>query len=269
MESEEMKERQIAANEVKRSAIIVSLGLAGLISLIACLCFISFASASVEDDFVVANKAYSEGNYSEAIKKYNEIWSKKGFSASLLFNLASAQYKSSNIGQAVLNYERAKLLDAWNPDIHANLAYIRKNTGLYEDENYKSAFSSYLSINMLGYLFIFSFALFSLSFFSYLFLKKPNVKNFILIPRFFLFFLMIFSALGLYQHTLMLNSVVVITPDAKLLVSPFASAEAIASPKEGKLFNTHEVFSDFISVSDKSGLKGWIAKNNVEMLGIS
>ncbi len=45
-----------------------------------------------------------------------------GYSAAALYNLANAYARAGKPGLAVLNYERAKLLDPQDPDIDANLA---------------------------------------------------------------------------------------------------------------------------------------------------
>jgi len=53
-----------------------------------------------------------------------------GYSAALLYNTANAYARAGNTGLAVLNYERAKLLDPRDPDIEANLRQVREKAGL-------------------------------------------------------------------------------------------------------------------------------------------
>ena len=48
-----------------------------------------------------------------------------GFSAAGLYNLANAYARQGKPGMAVLNYERASLLSPNDPDIDANLSYVR------------------------------------------------------------------------------------------------------------------------------------------------
>lgn len=52
------------------------------------------------------------------------------YSASALFNLANAYARAGKPGLAVLNYERAKLLDPNDADIESNLRYVREASGL-------------------------------------------------------------------------------------------------------------------------------------------
>jgi hypothetical protein len=53
-----------------------------------------------------------------------------GYSAPALYDLANADARAGKTGLAVLNYERARLLDPADPDIDANLRYIRQGAGL-------------------------------------------------------------------------------------------------------------------------------------------
>jgi hypothetical protein len=52
------------------------------------------------------------------------------FSAPALYNLANSYARAGKPGLAVLNYERASLLEPNDPDIRANLRYVRQAAGL-------------------------------------------------------------------------------------------------------------------------------------------
>jgi hypothetical protein len=56
-----------------------------------------------------------------------------GFSAAELYNLANSYARAGKPGMAVLNYERAGLLAPDDPDIEANLNYVRKEARLPSD----------------------------------------------------------------------------------------------------------------------------------------
>jgi hypothetical protein len=53
-----------------------------------------------------------------------------GYSAPALYNLANAYARGGKPGLAVLNYERARLLEPNDPDIDANLRQVREASGL-------------------------------------------------------------------------------------------------------------------------------------------
>jgi hypothetical protein len=57
-----------------------------------------------------------------------------GYSAAALYNAANAFARAGKPGLAVLNYERAKLLDPGDPDIDANLRHVRQSAGLPQEQ---------------------------------------------------------------------------------------------------------------------------------------
>ena len=74
-----------------------------------------------------ADSAYAQGHFQQAIADYEALL-KQGASADLYYNLGNAYYRSENITQAVLNYERALLLSPGDADIRFNLQMARSKT---------------------------------------------------------------------------------------------------------------------------------------------
>lgn len=72
-----------------------------------------------------ADSAYAAGDYSKALKIYENIAESDGTSPELLFNLGNAAYKEGDYGVAMLAYERAHKLDPGNTRISNNLKYLR------------------------------------------------------------------------------------------------------------------------------------------------
>ena len=74
-----------------------------------------------------ADSAYVRGQYQQAISDYESLL-KEGTSAELYYNLGNAYYRTENIPQAILNYERALLLSPGDRDIRFNLQIARSKT---------------------------------------------------------------------------------------------------------------------------------------------
>jgi tetratricopeptide (TPR) repeat protein len=68
-----------------------------------------------------ANAFYTNEEFRQAASVYEQILSSGEESAKLYFNLGNAYYKTGDINQAILNYERAKLLAPQDEDIDFNL----------------------------------------------------------------------------------------------------------------------------------------------------
>ena len=74
-----------------------------------------------------ADAEYNKGNYQQAIKDYEEIL-KRGVSADIYYNLGNAYYRTDNIPQAILAYERALKLSPGDNDIRFNLQFVQAKT---------------------------------------------------------------------------------------------------------------------------------------------
>ncbi len=74
-----------------------------------------------------ADSAYIRGDYAAAIQIYEELL-QQGEAAEVYYNLGNSYYKSGDIARAILNYERALLLQPDNGDIRANVEIARSKT---------------------------------------------------------------------------------------------------------------------------------------------
>lgn len=73
------------------------------------------------------DSAYMRNDYISAIQIYEALLS-KGEAADVYYNLGNSYYKAGDIARAILNYERALLLQPGNSDIRANLEIARSKT---------------------------------------------------------------------------------------------------------------------------------------------
>jgi len=73
------------------------------------------------------DSAYIKEDYAAAIQIYEALL-KNGEASEVYYNLGNSYYKIGEIAKAVLNYERALLLQPGNSDIRANLEVARAKT---------------------------------------------------------------------------------------------------------------------------------------------
>ena len=117
-----MKKRRTESGKSKENA-YVRLILMTIVSLSSLLCPLSTQAMTKAE----ADCAYVRGEYQQAINGYEALL-KQGVSADLYYNLGNAYYRTENIPQAVLNYERALLLSPGDRDIRFNLQIARSKT---------------------------------------------------------------------------------------------------------------------------------------------
>ncbi len=75
--------------------------------------------------FAMANKAYADGKYQQAVDLYEQILQKKLASGEVYFNLGNAYYKLNQIGKAILYYEKAEVYLAGDEALEQNLKIAR------------------------------------------------------------------------------------------------------------------------------------------------
>lgn len=81
-----------------------------------------------EQLFAQANNLYNEGDFEEAISKYESIIASGEHSAPLYFNLANAHYKLNHIAPSIYYYEKALILAPNDKEILNNIAFARNMT---------------------------------------------------------------------------------------------------------------------------------------------
>ena len=117
---ETMKKKGVRSQESSRNARVLLL----VFYLLLTPSLLTPASAVTKAE---ADSSYVRGQYQQAITQYEALL-KQGASADLYYNLGNAYYRTENIPEAVLNYERALLLSPGDRDIRFNLQIARSKT---------------------------------------------------------------------------------------------------------------------------------------------
>ena len=249
---------------MKRSKALGLLMVASVVLLISVLCTSAWAVQG-EDKFDLGNEAYAEGKYDEALFFYKGAIKQKGYSASLLYNMANAYYQKKDVGQAILHYERALYLDPGNTDIQANLSLARKDFGLIaEPVPDWQRFFNMLNLNWWVMIASGAFGVFSL---IYLLRGiRPGILKGAPARILTTFCLLCFMAggTGVAMQYRNINRGVVIRDNVRLLVSPFDSASSSASIKDGKIVRIAKTYKDYLLVEGPNGKSGWIKRSAVE-----
>ena len=91
--------------------------------------FISTCSLAQNDSFFEqGNALYNQGDFDQAILKYETVLESGEHSAELYFNLANAHYKLNHIAPSIFYYEKALQLDPNDKEIQNNLGFARNMT---------------------------------------------------------------------------------------------------------------------------------------------
>jgi len=89
---------------------------------------LSFGLSAQESVLKDAETAYSNGDFTHAAELYEDVLKTYGDSYTVYYNLGNAYYKAGKIASAILNYERALLINPADKDLRHNLAVARLRT---------------------------------------------------------------------------------------------------------------------------------------------
>lgn len=71
-----------------------------------------------------ANAEYGKDNYAVALQLYQQAAQEEGTSSDLYYNMGNTYYRMGDLGCAVLNYERALILNPHNDEAKENLEFV-------------------------------------------------------------------------------------------------------------------------------------------------
>jgi tetratricopeptide (TPR) repeat protein len=225
-------------------------------------------AADVAGDFSVANKLYAEGNFPAAASVYEKVLQSGAQSPALLFNAGNAEFKSGHLGQAIAAYQKAAQLSPRDPEIRANLAFVRNQ--VQGATIRASRWQNWIGTLTLNEGAILTAALLWLTF-ALLIARRirpalaPKLKN---ATRIFAA-LTIFSAtvLGLQASNHFSSATaVVIADNATVRSGPFDAAQSAFTARDGAELSVVNRRDDWVQVQNGVGKTGWLPVKQVEVL---
>jgi hypothetical protein len=185
-----------------------------------------------------------------------------GYSAPALYNLANAYARAGKPGLAVLNYERARLLEPNDPDIEANLHHVREAVGLPPES--RSRFERVADIaspRILAWVGVMGLLISGLSTLARLMYPRHRYKLIAAtLVGISLLGMTIASGAALWP---IMHEAVVITQAAPVRVSPVPIEEPLFVLPEASIVRMMEEHDGFVLLRTKEGRTGWAQRANL------
>jgi len=222
------------------------------------------------------DSAYMRNDYSSAIQIYEALLT-KGAAADVYYNLGNSYYKAGNIAKAILNYERALLLEPGNSDIRANLDIARAKTMDKVDIAPEIFFITWInaiinanSADGWAIWGIVSFVLLLAGLYLFIFSKKVVLKKIGFISAIALLFLTVCSNIfASKQKERLLNRdfSIVIDPSVTVRSTPSESGTSLFILHEGsKVFMKDNSMKDWKEIKLEDGKVGWVPSSAIEVI---
>jgi tetratricopeptide (TPR) repeat protein len=184
------------------------------------------------------------------------------YSADGLYNLANSYAKAGKPGLAVLNYERASLLAPNDPDIEANLNYVRTAVGLpAESDSRLERFAKGVNPTLAAWLGVLGVVLAGGALLAWRILSGfRSVWIGAALLGVGLIGLTVFNAVELWPQV---HEAVVLVSQAPARVSPVPMGDTAFMLKEAETVSMVAEHEDFVLVRTRTGRSGWVARANV------
>ena len=209
-----------------------------------------------------AEEFYREGKYNEAAEIYRKLRAGGMESAILYYNLGNCYYKLGENTQAILNYERALLLDPSDASARYNLkmaqqAIVDKIEVLPELflVRWYKGFVGYFSADQWGYISVTLFILFLVM--AALFFYSPSV---------FLTVGTMFFAMQQDKKVTDREYAIITTPSVTVKGAPDNSGTSLFLIHEGLKVRVVGQLGDWYNIRMADGNEGWVAKGDLEKI---
>lgn len=214
-------------------------------------------------DFLAAARAYEAGEWERAIRLYEDLMARAGFSASLCYNLGTSYARSGQTGRAILQFERALLLAPGKGEIRYNLQRLRQDKGLTLKEHSLSDQAGAM-FTLDQWTLAATVLLAALALFHLVTLRFPASARLSRIFTGTALFLLVLSLAGAAIQYRNQYQAVLISGETPLLISPFAGAGNTGVTKEGSLLRIIKRHDHYALVRDDQGHGGWIPEASFE-----
>lgn len=237
-----------------------------------------FSAARQERNVTKADgdSAYIRNDYASAIQIYENLL-KKGEAAEVYYNLGNSYYKADDIAKAILNYERALLLQPGNADIRANLEIARSKTidkvipvpEIFFVAWTKSLINS-LSIDAWAKLGVVFFILLLVSLYLFFFSKQViGKKTGFIAGVIFLVFVVLSNVFAAQQKSELTNrnAAIVLAPSVTVRSTPSESGTSLFILHEGRKVEIKDnSMREWKEIRLEDGKVGWVPASAVEVI---
>lgn len=236
-----------------------------------------FSSSKLEDATKSeGDSAYIRNDFASAIQIYESLL-RKGDAADVYYNLGNSYYKVNEIAKAILNYERALLLQPGNGDIRANLEIARGKTVDKVEAvpevffvTWTKALINSMSVDAWAVCGVVSFLLLIVSLYFFIFSKQVVLKKVGFITgTVFLIVVVMANVFAFKQKEELLHR------DSAIIMNPSVTVRSTPSENGTSLFILHEghkvdikdsSMKDWKEIRLEDGKVGWVPVSSIEII---
>lgn len=236
----------------------------------------TFGLKAQNTDLQSAAEAYSKGEYVKAVELYQNVLETSGESAAVYYNIGNTYYKMNKIAPAILNYERALLLNPGDNDARFNLEIAKLQTidkiepvSKFFVSEWIESLQNIFGTDAWSKIGIISFLLLIGSLVLFFFSRKIILKK---IGFYTGIVWLVFTiaansfAYGQKQKLAERNYAIVFAPTVTIKSSPDNSGNDLFVLHEGTKVLIKSKLGEWSEIQIADGNVGWIKNNDIEVI---
>jgi tetratricopeptide (TPR) repeat protein len=227
------------------------------------------SSQAVDTYFKQGNKAYSEGNYQNAVDDYLKVIAGGVESGEVFFNLGNAYYKLNQIGRSILYYEKARQFLEGDKALEQNLKLARLRIvdkiepipKLFLEEWWIWGIHIF-SIPAVAWIcfILFLVAMFSLAF--YFIFSKRMLKRLTWITSILFVIALSFYLSRIYQFESSDYGIILVSK-VSVVSEPSLTGDEVFIIHEGTKVKINREIDGWLEISLADGKTGWLKSNSL------
>lgn len=227
-----------------------------------------------------AEEAYNDGRFDKSIELYEQLvanhLAKGEVSADLYYNLGNAYFRDGEIAKAILNYERALLLNPGDKDIRHNIKFANTRiedkidtSGSFFLNKWIHSFQEVMSSNGWAWFAVVSFILLIVCVFVFFFSKTVLPKQITFYAGILLVILVILGNVFAFRQRsdiLQRESAIIMSPSVIVRSSPTVNGKEVFNLHAGTKVKITKEDRDWSEIETADGRVGWIENKRIEKI---
>ncbi len=225
---------------------------------------------SAEELYFEANRAYKENRYQQAIDGYLELLGRDYVNGHVYYNLANAYVRSGQLGKAILNYERAKVLIPRDADLKFNLRYAldERQDAISSTPNFLRQAFFWLEDLTFDEL-LWSFGVLNIMFWGILVMRlfaRPEWTYYLLIIM-MICWSVVGVSLGMKWHQQVIDiRAVILADEVEVLAGPDSNDTILFKLHEGTVIHRERIEDGWSLIRLSENKRGWIKSADIEAI---
>ena len=241
---------------------------ARLLAFLLCAVSTSSAFAQLDSDFAKANQDYAQGNFKEAISGYETLVGSGQWSANVFYDLGNAYFRTGDFGRAILNYERALVLERHHPEATANLQIARDEARALEmQQSWPERYLQFASINQYSLAAAVAFWVGAFCIVRLIFARRRSAATMALsILSLFIFAIATLAIYGLNRGSKGRALAIVTGQDVQARLATADTANSVLALPPGSEVKILSTRGDWVYAVLPNNLRGWIPAKSTELV---